>query len=365
VKFDCRYYRGEKPCRFKRECKGCPHYEPMGTRFLIIKLAAAGDVLRTTPLLHAIKRKHERSWVVWVTDAFSVPLLENNPYIDRLLPYGHDATVELMGQKFDVLMCLDKEPRAIGLANIVSAKEKLGFRMTEHGTLGIFNPEATYALALGLSDPLKFYQNQKSYQQIIFEAVGYEFRGERYILNLTDEAKAQAKAKLRALGVAPNEAVGVNTGAGKVFATKKWPEEHLTELVRLLRTEGIKVLLLGGPEEVERNKRIKAGFASDDGVVDAGTDNPLDVFCAIVSLCRLVVTVDTMALHIAVALGVPVIALFGPTCHQEVDLYGRGEKLVGKAPCAPCYRASCDDPICMKSITPRQVLEAVKRWISA
>jgi len=363
VNFDCRYYRGEKPCIYKRECKDCPHYEPMGTRILLIKLAAAGDVLRTTPLLHALKKEYESSWIVWLTDPFSVPLLENNPYIDRLLAFGHSSTVELLAQKFDVLICLDKEPRAIALGNLVRADKKLGFSMTEEGTLGVFNPEANYALALGLSDPLKFHENEKSYQEIIFEAVGFEYDREPYILNIGESVVREAEVKLREFGVAPGEAIGINTGAGEVFATKKWPEEHFIKLIELIRSElGSKVLLLGGPEEVERNRRIKHIFRDDEGVVDVGCDNPLALFCAIVSLCKLVVTADTMALHIAIAFKLPVVAMFGPTCHQEIELYGRGELLVGEADCAPCYRSTCEELVCMKSIAPRSVLEAVKRW---
>jgi len=365
INFDCRHYKGEKPCRFKRECKNCLHYESMGARILIIKLAAAGDVLRTTPLLYALKKRYKKSWIVWLTDKFSIPLLEDNQYIDRLLAFGHDATIELLGQKFDLVICLDKEPRAVALANLIKADRKLGFSMMQFGTLGVFNPEATYALALGVSDPLKFYENKKTYQEIIFEATGFKYRREPYVLNLLPQVVSEAKVKLKKLGVRPGEAIGVNTGAGKIFETKKWPEKYFVELIKLIWSKtGAKIILLGGPEEAELNKRIKKTFKSDAGVVDAGTDNPLNLFCAIVSLLRLVVTADTMALHLAIALKVPVVVLLGPTCSQEIDLYGRGEIIVGKALCAPCYRASCDDPVCMESIKPKEVFEVVKRWIS-
>ncbi len=59
LKLDCRYYKGEKPCKFNRLCKGCSHYEPMGKRILIIKLGATGDVLRTTPILKPLKEIYQ------------------------------------------------------------------------------------------------------------------------------------------------------------------------------------------------------------------------------------------------------------------------------------------------------------------
>ena len=59
----------------------------------------------------------------------------------------------------------------------------------------------------------------------------------------------------------------------------------------------------------------------------------------------------------------PVVALFGPSCPQEIDFYGRGEAVVSPADCGPCYRAQCNrDPTCMDAIEPARVVDAVKRW---
>ncbi|MBI5199796.1 MAG: glycosyltransferase family 9 protein, partial [Nitrospirae bacterium] len=58
IRFDCKYFIGEKPCRFKLECNGCDRYSPMGVRICIIKFGALGDVLRTTPLLYALREKY-------------------------------------------------------------------------------------------------------------------------------------------------------------------------------------------------------------------------------------------------------------------------------------------------------------------
>ncbi len=78
-KLDCRYFLGDRPCRFKRVCEGCDQYSPMGKRILIVKLAAIGDVLRTTPLLSGLKRAYPQSHITWVADREALPLLKNNP----------------------------------------------------------------------------------------------------------------------------------------------------------------------------------------------------------------------------------------------------------------------------------------------
>jgi len=61
IKADCIHFKGEKPCQFKILCDHCPYYQPFPTRILIIKCAAQGDVLRTTPLLSGLKRKYPQS----------------------------------------------------------------------------------------------------------------------------------------------------------------------------------------------------------------------------------------------------------------------------------------------------------------
>src|SRR5512138_2487651 len=143
-------------------------------------------------------------------------------------------------------------------------------------------------------------------------------------------------------GLAPDRpVVGLNTGAGLRWEHKKWTEDGFVELIALLRAHGRgagapHVLLLGGPGEADRNRRIleRAGSAA----VDAGTGHTLREFIAVVDLCDVVVTGDTMALHVAAALGKKVVALFGPTSAAEIELYGKGRKIVSGAPCAGCYR---------------------------
>ncbi len=122
-KLDCRFFNSEKPCKFKVLCKSCKYYSPMGFRILIIKLGAMGDVLRTTTLLPALKNKYRKSNITWLTDSISLELLQSNPYIDRLISFSHESVLRLEEEKFDLMICLDKEMRATALAMRVDAKK--------------------------------------------------------------------------------------------------------------------------------------------------------------------------------------------------------------------------------------------------
>jgi len=359
---DCRYFIGEKPCRFKRECPGCEKYDAIRETILVIKLAAAGDVLRTTPLLRALREKHPGAYITWLVDRFSLELLEGIPLIDRLLPYGVESIAFLETLQFDRLYALDKEPGATAAAMKIRAGKKFGFCHTEAGKLSIFNPEAAYAFRLGISDHLKFKENRKSYQEIIFELAGMPFRGEDYLLSIPEVCRKKINAKLKPAG--SGKRIALNLGAGPVFANKSWPEDYFVDLIQKLRQEEHMIpVVVAGPGEKALYDRVlkKAGQNAFAG----GCDNSLMEFAALLESCDVVVAGDTMALHIALACRRRVVGLFGPTCRQEILLYGRGELLTTPKACAPCYLNACDiRPNCMEEIPVKQVFQAIHRQLA-
>lgn len=366
IKDDCSHFRGDKPCRARRLCADCPEYDPLGTRtkVLVLKCRAQGDVLRTTALLPGLKRKYPRSHITWLVDGESVDLLTGNPLVDIVLPYGLEAILPLEVREFDVLVCLDKEPGITALATKVRAARKFGFGMNAHGNLTAFSDAAVYAVRLGIDDGLKYRTNRKTYQEIAAEAAETDYARDEYVFELDDDAKRKAREFMKARGVDTSRpAIGLNTGAGSKFETKQWPEACYRELVRGLTGElGANVFLLGGPREEALNTAIAAG--APPRVYNTGNDHTLPDFAGFVSLMDVVVTSDTLGMHLAIAMKKKVVALFGPTCPQEIDLYDRGVKIFTGAPCAPCYKQTCPDAVCMKGIQPGRVLEEVGRLIA-
>ncbi|MFB3895435.1 MAG: glycosyltransferase family 9 protein [bacterium] len=366
-RLDCRYFVGEKPCKFKALCTGCTHYSPMGKRILIIKFAAIGDVLRTTPLLRGLKTKYPSSHITWLTDPAAASLLRTIPEIDRLISYnGAETLTRFLVEQFDILICLDKEVRATGLAMLVQAADKIGFGLTEFGTIFPFDNRSAFAFELGLNDELKFRLNQKTYPEIIFDLVGLPYHREEYLFSLPEDSKKKAIEKAKRWNLKSTDLViGLNTGAGTVFATKKWTIPGYIKLIDLIHNKyqkKVKILLLGGPEEVERNKDILR--KSKVPLIDTGTDNNLIDFCGILNLCDVIVTADSLAMHLAIALKKQVIAFFGPTVAQEIELYGRGETIVVKADCAPCYRKECNQPMsCMERLEAKTVFAVLNKVI--
>ncbi len=361
VRPDCVHFKGEKPCKFRRVCDGCPEFKAFGPEVLVIKCRAQGDVLRTTPVLTGLRRKHPEAFITWVVDAETVDLLRPIPLIDRVLPLDAETIAALQVQEFDAVYSLDKDPGLTALATLVRAPRKYGYTLNAHGNLESFTPAAAYSLRLGVDDELKFRLNKKSYQEMIYEAAELDWRGDDYVFVLPEAAKAKAAAYFKARRVpAGRPNVGLNTGAGAKFTTKQWPEAHFLKLIRLLKRElKANVFLLGGPREKDLNRRLAARAGTP--VFDTGTGNSLLDFAGFLDRMDAVVCSDTLAMHIALALKKKTVILFGPTCPQEIETYGRGVKLFAGADCAPCYKQTCPDPICMKAIAPEEVVQALRR----
>ena len=366
----CRFFRGDRPCNFNSfVCRECPHFLPRGRSILIIKLSAIGDVLRTTPLLEGLKKKFPLSHITWLTDVSSTCLLKENPLIDRLLCYNSESITYLQSRKFDFLVCLDKEEKAAALASLLPARAKAGFGIDRRsGAVCALNRAGRYALLLGVCDDLKFRTNRKTYQEIIFEAVGLKYRGEEYRLSLAPEDRNYAQEFLFGLGIKPGDKlIGLNTGSGDAFAHKSWDEAGFVSLIGMIvrQMPEAGILLLGGRKEAGFNARLALRF-SEYRVYDAGGCHSLSRFAALVGSCSVLVSGDTTAMHIAVALRVPVAALFGSTCESEIDLYGRGVKIFSALNCRPCYRKECDKTVnCMNSISAEEVFTALSGLLNA
>ena len=349
-----------------RLCVDCDRYSPIGTRILIINLDALGDVMRTTAMLHPLKRKYKVSHVTWLTTGAAMPLLVGNTYIDRLLDYSQDNALALLTERFDMLMNVDKARRSGALANLIDAKEKLGFGITETGAIYPFNKEAEHLYEIGLNDRMKFKDNQKNEQELLCETMNLEYKRDEYILSLTDSEKEFVQNYKRQLGIKDNQVViGFNTGCSDAFGYKKLDfDKQVLLLKRLYKVfPHSRLLLLGGKEDTDNNNALKKRLQSK--VVSTPTDMGLRKGILFIDLCDIVLAGDTLGLHIAVALKKYVVAWFTISCENEIDLYERGEKILANVDCRPCLKKVCDkEPKCNAMVDIDQICEATKTLYS-
>ncbi len=366
---DCRHFLGDRPCRPHKQsgvhCDACPHYEPLGSRILVIKLDALGDVLRTTCILDALHAAHPGARLEWLTCENATPLFDNNPLVHRVHAFPGCAWLPLLAGRYDLVVNLDSSPVSAQLASMARTQKLVGFRWNADGHVEPANAAAREWFEMGLFDDIKL-ANRKTYQQIALEICGLPTSHRPLHLHLGDHERGWAREQGARMGIlAGVPVVGLNTGASARWPHKKWTEEGYVELVRRMASMDAGkpfVLLFGGNDERERNDRIVA--ATDGACINTGTSHDLRKFFALLDLCDVVVTGDTLALHAAAALGKRVVALFGPTSSAEIDLYGRGRKLVSDAPCVGRYLSTCEvQPTCMERISAAEVHAVVRELL--
>ena len=366
---DCRHFAWDHPCKpHKREgvtCPSCPHYDAAPVRILVVKLAAIGDVLRTTALLPAIHAQWAGARVTWITQPAGRGLFRGNPLVHEVLDYGDARTAaRLAAEEFDVVLCPDADPEAASLAGAARGRERRGFTLDQHGRVRPLGEGALHWFRMGLDDGRKK-ANTRTYQSLVADVLGLDPEEVREpIIEPTSVDLAEARAFRGQLGF-DGRLIGLNTGAGGRWEYKQWTEEHQVRFNAIATEAGFGVLLLGGPSERPRHDRLLAA-AAGAAVFDGGTDNSFSKFAALVDLCDVVVTGDTFALHVAGARKKQTIALFGPTSSAEIELYGRGEKISPTdLDCLCCYLPRCDvTPHCQARILPEAVWRACERAVA-
>jgi ADP-heptose:LPS heptosyltransferase len=369
IAYKCRYFLGDRPCVWHKKegclCE-CEHYEPVHGSLLIIKLDAMGDVLRTTCLLPVIAKTWPDIRISWITRPESLPLLEHNPYLTEAISYGTDALLHVSSQTFDRVINLDAGKTSAALATMTRAKETVGYTLHDDGYVMATNAAAAEWLCMGVFDDLKR-ANQKTYQEIMCSILELPTQGMQYVLELTEREKQVGREHLYALGLDLNKTIlGIHTGGGGRWRLKQWHEESfialLQQLVHMLGPN-TQIVLFGGPLERERNRRIRGTVRAS--LYDAGCDNDVRHFAALIRCCAVVVSGDSLAMHIALAMGRRVVVLFGPTSHTEIELFGLGEKVIPNLECLVCYKQTCDFvPNCMDAISVEIVTQAIVRQLS-
>lgn len=347
---DCLHYRGDRPCgphtTSGATCT-CAELVPVKRRGVIIKLGAAGDVLRTTPLLRALDPLANGVRLLWVTH--SPELLPKN--VCEPLKMEMSTLARLMAQEWDFCWNLDKDIEACALASQVRAKERAGYMLVD-GVPYPADQRAVHKFATGLDNPYSK-ANHLNYIQEIFDIVGIRYNGEEYWLRSpAGQSLAAAEKALPGSGW-----IGLNTGAGFRWPTRIWPESHWIRFIELIKQRGLKPVILGGPEEQRLNDRL----ASATGCFWPGVQ-PLDVFYAMIHRCQCLVTSVTQAMHLAIASKTPLVLFNNIFNAREFELYGRGE-IVGPPKACDCYY----DPVCrtgrncIQEITPEHAFGALLR----
>lgn len=307
----------------------------MQTKILIIKLGysetldpeigkvpSLGDVLRTTPILSALKEKYPDSHITWLVSEHADSLLHRNLLIDRLLIWDSFVPFQLMKEKFDVLINLEKIPGVCALSDMIDAWVKYGFRFdTISGSYHAYEKGLDFISYIEgkHSDKTKGY-----WQQVLIEMLGVEWKGQEYLIGYKPASEI-------------NFDIGLNFEVGSKWPVKGMPMELWQELEKRLVAHGYSVSWQKGRSNL---------FEYMDWI----------------NSCKLLISNDSLGLHLAFAFHKNVIGLFGPTDPSEVYFYTGGKLLRSpcQCPAMPCFGIKCKTGLlCMSHIDLNEITVSV------
>jgi len=337
-------------------------------RILIVKPSSLGDIVHALAVLAELRRAYPSAHVAWlVSDGFA-PLLEGHPLLDEVLTFDRARygrmwrsprvlldfwrfVAAVRRRRFDLVIDLQGLARSGLLSYLSGARERCGFADAREGAWLFYTRRVASAAHTA---------HAVDRNLALLRALGLPSERPQFPLAVRPEERAAARSLLtRAAG----EAVGPFTAVipGARWETKRWPAERFAELIDRMHAAGLpRCVLLGAP--ADRAAAAAVAAACHRRPIDLVGLTTLRELVALLELADRVVGHDSGPLHIAAALGKPIVALFGPTNPARTGPYCDSATVVTCAvPCAPCYRRVCPygHHDCLRRLEVETVLAAI------
>src|SRR6266850_1572970 len=324
---------------------------------LIIKLRYIGDVLLATPTVRAIKAARPDVRVTMLLNRGTEDVLSGNPDMDEIvvLDKGSLAAqwrliVGLRRRRFDTVIDLTDGDRSAFLSWISGAPVRIGFN-DEHRWRG-----RCYTQVI---QPVPGMRHRIDRDLEVLKPINIQAGPKDLQLWLTPEEEGSADQLLDQLGVQRSQSI-VMLQPGARYWFKAWPPERFAELAdRLMSQYGCQVLIGGSDQDIDLAQQIRQ-MAKCRPIIMAGRTT-IKQFAAIAKKSALFIGGDTGAMHIASAVGTPVVALFGPSSPREWGPHGGPVEVLYKdLDCRSCFHPTCTrgEQNCMRLITIDEVMMA-------
>lgn len=331
---------------------------------LIIKMSSLGDILHTLPFAAALRKRYPQARISWLVHPQFAGFVPDAPVIDEVL-YFDKVKFKKMGffdklryffamrsllhsKKFDLVIDMQGLFKSAVLAAVSGCSNRIGYCEMREGSGFI-----SRAIC---GEHCKDHVIERYLDVARF--LGADVKEIEYPMpDLTAESKSVAE-KLKQQNIEGAYAVIV---PGARWKTKEWPVEYYAELAKMLVSDGINIVLAGGPDDAGKGAEIKK-LSGSDRVADLTGKTSLRELAALIKNSAFYISADTGPLHFAAALKKPLVAMYGPTKADRTGPYGsdKARVILTPAACAGCLKKSCSDWHCMHDITPQMVYRAYK-----
>ena len=336
-------------------------------KILILKPSSLGDVIQAVPVLRLLKQHFSNSEIFWWIDSGLAPLLQGDPDLTDVVRFERRRWSRpahwpemirsvrwLRAQQFDLVIDLQCLARSGTFAWLARGKFLVGLDEAREGARGFYD----------LAVPRKsFHTHAVDWYLSVLPALGVPVHRNFEWLPERTEISAAVKTKWPI-----SDARWIALQPGARWMNKRWPVTHFAEIVRQLASQYPKTrfAILGGKDDQALGETILRA-APDRCLNLCGTTSLLEMI-EWLRLCDLLITNDTGPMHVAAALGKPLIGLFGPTEPRRTGPYGQLENVLRlDLPCSPCLKSVCRIPEtdkCLQALAPATVLARVQRIIS-
>ena len=325
------------------------------SRVLIVKLSSLGDVFHALPLVAALQQAGADS-VDWVTQPEYVDLVRCFRGVDRVVAFPRrtffkDAksfASELRSREYDLVLDAQGLLKSALVTRLARAKSRLGCSFSREGAARWYD---------GVAGPCNKERHAVDEIMDFVSALGLPSVTPEFGVRFPEAAPLSGGIKI---GVLP----------ASRWPTKNWPASSFAETIEQLAcVEGRSFYLLGGKEEVPVCTEISKHFEHDNKVLNMCGTMKLVELGSVLQQLDLLITVDSGPMHMAAALGIPVLALFGPTDPVRTGPYGSRHTVVKveELSCAPCFSRECKrekrDHVCMQNMRPTKVVAAVEKLL--
>lgn len=336
------------------------------TNILVIKLSAAGDVILATPSLRAVRKAFPRAKIYCLTHKNYYQILQSCPYLNGVIVYDpNDKEKGLAGllqmvkrlrfYNFDIVIDLQNNWRTHLLTFLCMPGKSYGY---DNGKLGWL-----------LTNRIRLPQEKMgpvAHQFKVLNMLGIENTGDDHLEMWTPRREESYVDEIFEEEWLANSKriVGINLAASLKWETKNWPIESIAKLCDMMAKKNIRVVITGMDKDRELGRSLMALTSSKPALLIGKTD--LSQLAYVIKRCHVFITPDSAPMHIAAAVGTPLIAFFGPT-DPERHL-PPGEKIFvfrKLLTCSPCYGSRCRIAThdCMRTISPEEVMEKVEELI--
>ena len=328
-------------------------------RILIIKPSSLGDVVQALPTLAALRRMYRRAHIAWLVKRQWAGVLERVEGLDRIWTVGSglrewvSLVPRLRKEQCDLVVDLQGLFRSAAMAWMTGCPTKIGFANARESSPFFYN----HRVPVEIAD-----MHAVDRYLLVARALGADATWPpKFCLQ---ERQADREEVVRLLAQHGVEAgtpwIAVNASAR--WPTKRWPPEFFAAVADRIEQAGIgRIVLIGGPDERGTADIITAQMRSNP-VNLTGMTAPV-ILPALLRSAALLLSNDSGPMHIASAVGTPVVALFGPTSPLRTGPYGNGHRVLRRElPCSPCFKRACRNNVhleCLKTIDSDTVMEAV------